>query len=115
MPADEVKAYEEQKIEAEKREPAYIMGPRMEYYRSKYDWWNDNWEDWWEVKQAAADAKIGQWNRYFVRMRGEYLTVVLNGVTVIDHAHLPGVPASGPIGLQSHGSGISFSNILIRR
>ena len=65
--------------------------------------------------KAAADAKIGQWNRYFVRMRGEYLTVVLNGVTVIDHAHLPGVPASGPIGLQSHGSGISFSNILIRR
>jgi hypothetical protein len=40
---------------------------------------------------------------------------VLNGITVIDHAHLPGVPANGPIGLQSHGSGIAFSNILIRR
>ena len=68
-----------------------------------------------KLREAAADAKIGQWNRFFVRMRGEYLTVVLNGVTVIDHAHLPDVPASGPIGLQSHGSGISFSNILIRR
>jgi len=65
--------------------------------------------------KAAADAAVGQWNRYFIRMRGEYLTVVLNGVTVIDQAHLPGVPASGPIGLQSHGSGISFSNILIRQ
>ncbi len=65
--------------------------------------------------RAAADATVGQWNRYFIRMRGEFLTVVLNGVTVIDHAHLPGMPASGPIGLQSHGSGIAFSNILIRR
>lgn len=64
---------------------------------------------------AAADAKAGQWNRFFIRMRGEYLTVVLNGITVIDRAHLPGVPERGPIGLQSHGSGISFSNILIRR
>jgi hypothetical protein len=65
--------------------------------------------------RAAADSPIGQWNRYLIRMRGEYLTVVLNGVTVIDRAHLPGVPADGPIGFQSHGSGISFSNILIRR
>ncbi len=65
--------------------------------------------------RAAADKPVGQWNRYFIRMRGEYLTVVLNGVTVIDRAHLPGVPAKGPIGLQSHGSQIQFANILIRQ
>lgn len=73
-----------------------------------------------EVRAAAtpnahADNAVGQWNRFFIRMRGEYLTVVLNGVTVIDHAHLPGVPPSGPIALQSHGSGIQFANVLIRR
>ncbi len=65
--------------------------------------------------RVPADKAPGQWNRYFIRMQGEYLTVVLNGTTVIDRAHLPGVPATGPIGLQSHGSGIQFTNILIRQ
>jgi len=73
-----------------------------------------------EVRAAVtprrhADKPIGQWNRFFIRMRGEYLTVVLNGVTVIEHAHLPGVADRGPIALQSHGSGIQFTNILIRQ
>ncbi|MCH2140315.1 MAG: DUF1080 domain-containing protein [Phycisphaerales bacterium] len=63
----------------------------------------------------AVDKPVGQWNRFFIRMRGEHLTVVLNGTTVIDQAHLPDVPAQGPIALQSHGSGIQFTNILIRQ
>jgi hypothetical protein len=37
-------------------------------------------------------------------MKGDRLTVVLNGVTVLENAQLPGVPAKGPIGLQHHGS-----------
>ena len=64
---------------------------------------------------ANADKPVGKWNRYFIRMRGEHLTVVLNGVTVVDHAHLPGVAWRGPIALQSHGSGIEFANILVRQ
>ena len=36
-------------------------------------------------------------------MKGDRLTVVLNGTTVIENAQLPGVPARGPIGLQHHG------------
>ncbi len=36
-------------------------------------------------------------------MKGERLTVVLNGKTVIENAHLPSVPASGKIALQHHG------------
>ncbi len=36
-------------------------------------------------------------------MKGDRLTVVLNGQTVIDNAPLPGIPATGPIGLQHHG------------
>ena len=64
---------------------------------------------------AKADNAIGQWNRFFIRMRGDRVTVVLNGVTVIEDAMLPDVPAQGAIGLQSHGSGVTFSNILIRK
>ena len=36
-------------------------------------------------------------------MRGDRLTVVLNGEEVISNAQLPGVPARGPIVLQHHG------------
>lgn len=62
----------------------------------------------------AADAEVGQWNRFFIRMRGERLTVVLNEITVLENALLPGIKTSGPIGLQSHHSGIEFTNVLIR-
>ncbi|MCF6314486.1 MAG: DUF1080 domain-containing protein [Verrucomicrobiales bacterium] len=48
-------------------------------------------------------------------MKGERLTVRLNGKNVIDDALLPGVPRSGPIGLQHHGDKIEFANIYIRK
>jgi len=72
-----------------------------------------------------ADNNIGEWNTFEITVRGEYLTVVLNGQTVIENAHLPGLPARGPIGLQHHGnkkngewtsppSLVQFRNIYIR-
>ncbi|MBX3360813.1 MAG: DUF1080 domain-containing protein [Phycisphaeraceae bacterium] len=61
-----------------------------------------------------ADAPLGEWNRFVITMKGERLTVQLNGKTVIEDAHLPGVPASGPIGLQHHGDPIEFSNIYVK-
>lgn len=64
--------------------------------------------------RQAADAEVGQWNRFFIRMRGDRLTVLLNGVTVIEDTPLPGIAADGPIALQSHGSAIEFTNVLIR-
>lgn len=51
-----------------------------------------------------VDRDIGAWNSFEITMRGDRLTVVLNGETVIDNAQLPGVPARGPIALQHHGS-----------
>ena len=51
-----------------------------------------------------ADKNIGEWNTFEITMRGSRLTVVLNGQTVINNAELPGIPASGPIALQHHGS-----------
>ena len=61
-----------------------------------------------EVRAAVtpkrnADRDIGQWNTFEITMRGDRLTVVLNGIEVISNAQLPGVPARGPIALQHHG------------
>jgi hypothetical protein len=63
----------------------------------------------------AADAPVGQWNRFRIRMVGEILNVWLNGKHVIVDARLPGVPKSGPIALQSHGCPIEFYNVSIQR
>jgi hypothetical protein len=51
-----------------------------------------------------VDRDIGEWNAFEITMRGDRLTVVLNGETVINNAQLPGVPGRGPIALQHHGS-----------
>jgi hypothetical protein len=53
--------------------------------------------------KANADRDIGQWNAFEITMRGDRLTVVLNGIRVLDNALLPGVPARGPLALQHHG------------
>lgn len=63
---------------------------------------------------VAADNPIGKWNRFIITMRGERLTVELNGKTVIQNAHLPDVPAEGPIALQHHGDPIEFAGIYIK-
>ena len=63
----------------------------------------------------AADNPPGQWNTFEVTMKGDHVTVLLNGKKVIDNAWLPEVPAEGPIGLQHHGDPVQFRNIYIRR
>jgi hypothetical protein len=50
-----------------------------------------------------ADKPVGQWNRFEITVRGDRVSVVLNGIQVIDQAQLPGIAASGPIALQHHG------------
>ena len=51
-----------------------------------------------------ADKPVGQWNRFEITVRGDRVTVVLNGITVIENAQLPGMAEKGPVGLQHHGS-----------
>ncbi|MDH3585330.1 MAG: DUF1080 domain-containing protein, partial [Phycisphaerae bacterium] len=65
--------------------------------------------------KLKADEKPGRWNRFEITMKGEIVTVILNGKTVIDRARLPGVPAEGPIALQHHGDPIQFANIYVRQ
>ena len=55
------------------------------------------------VPKVHADKPVGEWNTFEITMKGDRLTVVLNGQTVIDNVQLPEVPAKGRIGLQHHG------------
>jgi hypothetical protein len=64
--------------------------------------------------RTKADAPIGKWNRFVITMKGDRLTVELNGQTVIQNAQLPGIPARGPIALQHHGDPIEFANLFIK-
>ena len=50
-----------------------------------------------------ADNDIGQWNTFEITMKGDRLSVKLNGTQVLEKAKLPGIPSRGPIALQHHG------------
>ena len=65
-------------------------------------------------KEKADKPLLGQWNRFVITMKGDRLTVDLNGKRVLDGARLPDVPKRGPIGLQHHGDPIRFANLYIR-
>lgn len=54
-----------------------------------------------------ADRNIGEWNTFRIMVKGERLTVDLNGQRVIDNARLPGIPEKGPIALQHHGNKVN--------
>jgi enterochelin esterase-like enzyme len=73
--------------------------------------------------KVRADRPIGQWNTFHITLRGDRLSVRLNGILVIDNAQLPGVPNEGPIALQHHGdrkdgewgaSLVQFRNIVLK-
>jgi hypothetical protein len=69
----------------------------------------------------VADKPIGQWNRMYIRMVGQYVTVRLNDKLVVDNVvmenffnrELP-VLMRGAIHLQTHGSETRFKNIFVR-
>jgi hypothetical protein len=54
--------------------------------------------------RTNADRNIGEWNTFEITMKGDRLSVVLSGLTVLENALLPGVPARGRIALQHHGA-----------
>ena len=72
-----------------------------------------------EVRKAAtprkvADKPVGEWNRFVITMKGDRITVELNGEVVIENAQLPNCPKEGPIALQHHGNPVEFKNIFIK-
>lgn len=78
------------------------------------------------VPKHQADKPVGEWNRFEIAVRGNSVTVVLNGLTVIDGAEIPNLPEQGPLGLQHHGGKnangewtsppalVQFKNIFVR-
>jgi len=70
---------------------------------------------------TVADNKVGEWNRFHIVMKGDTVTVYLNGVLVTDHvplenywdSSLPLFP-SEQIELQAHGTQVAYRNIYVR-
>ncbi|MCI0379624.1 MAG: DUF1080 domain-containing protein [Gemmataceae bacterium] len=71
---------------------------------------------------VAADRPVGQWNTFHIVMKGDRVTIKLNGKLVVDDTPLENywekgkapLPAAGPIELQHHGDPLWFKNIYIK-
>ncbi len=55
------------------------------------------------VPSENADQPVGEWNAFDVIVKGDRITIINNGIKVIDNALFPGLDVTGPIGLQHHG------------
>lgn len=67
------------------------------------------------LPRLKADAPFGNWNRFFITLKGDRVTVVLNNETVIENCPLPGIAPEGPIALQYHGDDLEFCNLFIQK
>ena len=74
-----------------------------------------------KVPLKKADRPVGEWNTFHIIMKGDLVTVFLNGEKVVDEAPLANfwehgkpLPAKGPIELQHHGDELWFKNIYIK-
>jgi len=70
---------------------------------------------------VKADKPIGEWNRFFIRMVGDKVTVYFNGKLVVDNVVLENywerskpIYPSGQIELQHHNSTLFYKNIYLR-
>jgi hypothetical protein len=68
-----------------------------------------------------ADKPVGEWNTFHIIMKGDRVTVYLNGEKVVDNTPLENfwdkgkpLPSKGPIELQHHGDRLWFKNIYIK-
>ncbi len=64
--------------------------------------------------KKRADKPPGEWNAMQVAMKGDRVTVLLNGEEVISNALLPAVPEKGPVGFQHEHGRVQFRNIFIK-
>jgi hypothetical protein len=82
--------------------------------------WN-NPEDKGKRPLKKADKPVGEWNTFRIIVKGDLVTVYLNGELVLDKQPLlnfwfrgEAVPKKGPIELQHHGDPLWFRNIFIK-
>ena len=69
----------------------------------------------------VADNPLGEWNSFYIKMVGERVTVLLNGVKVVDNVVMENywdrsqpIPACDQIEMQAHGSLVNFRDIYVR-
>jgi hypothetical protein len=69
----------------------------------------------------VADNPVGQWNTFHIVMKGDKVTVKLNGKLVVDNTPLENywekgkaLPDRGPIELQHHNDPLWFKNIYVK-
>lgn len=72
-----------------------------------------------EVRRACipiknADRPFGEWNVFEITVKGNSMTVVLNGEKVVNAPCLPDLPVKGRIGLQHHGDPVQFRTIYVK-
>jgi hypothetical protein len=65
--------------------------------------------------KSNEDKPVGEWNTFLATMKGDLLTLELNGVEVFTQQQLKGIPESGPIALQKHGDPLEWKNIYVRK
>ncbi len=74
-----------------------------------------------------ADRPVGEWNTFYIVMKGDKVNITLNGKKIIEDAPLLNyfekdketkkplpVPERGPIELQQHGNILWFKNIYVK-
>ena len=83
--------------------------------------WNNPEGDKGKRPLLKADKPVGEWNTFQIVMRGDKVTVKLNGKLVVDKQPLLNyfdpkspLPKKGPIELQHHGDPLWFRNIYIK-
>jgi hypothetical protein len=69
----------------------------------------------------VADKPVGEWNTFRILMKGDKVTVYLNGELVVDNVTMENywqpdkpLPTTGPVELQHHGNPLEFKNIYIK-
>ena len=69
----------------------------------------------------VADNPLGEWNSFYIKMVGDKVTVLLNGVKVVDEVVMENywdrsqpIPACDQIEMQAHGSLVNFRDIYVR-
>jgi hypothetical protein len=74
-----------------------------------------------KIPLKKADRPVGEWNTFRITMKGDLVTVYLNGELVVDKQPLVNywfrgekLPEKGPIELQHHGDQLWFRNIYIK-
>jgi HEAT repeat protein len=69
----------------------------------------------------VADNPVNDWNTFYIKMIGDKVTVILNGIKVVDNVTLENywdrsIPIfpTGAIELQAHGTDLGFRDIYVR-